>query len=111
MTQDRTIEAERLAREKRRSIGWAAARCAGTGLFLRCAPPELGLRPEVLPTPQQTADLADVYQPERWLDDALFAPEVRAAYFRLLDQGWTDSLRTIQSRRDDLTGRGKRLFT
>jgi exodeoxyribonuclease III len=37
----------------------------------------------------------DVYKPERWLDDALFAPEVRAAYFRLLDQGWTDSLRTV----------------
>lgn len=37
----------------------------------------------------------DVYKPERWLDDALFAPEVRAAFFRLLDQGWTDSLRTI----------------
>ena len=35
----------------------------------------------------------DVYKPERWLDDALFAPEVRAAYFRLLDQGWTDALR------------------
>ena len=37
----------------------------------------------------------DVYKPERWLDDALFAPEVRAAYFRLLDQGWTDALRSI----------------
>ena len=37
----------------------------------------------------------DVYKPERWLDDALFAPEVRAAYFRLLGQGWTDSLRTM----------------
>ncbi len=37
----------------------------------------------------------DVYKPERWLDDALFAPEVRAAYFRLLDQGWTDSLLTL----------------
>jgi len=37
----------------------------------------------------------DVYKPERWLDDALFAPEVRAAYFRLLDQGWTDALRTL----------------
>jgi exodeoxyribonuclease III len=35
----------------------------------------------------------DVYKPERWLDDALFAPEVKAAYFRLLDQGWTDALR------------------
>jgi exodeoxyribonuclease-3 len=38
---------------------------------------------------------ADVYKPERWRDDALFAPEVRALYARLLAQGWTDSLRTI----------------
>jgi exodeoxyribonuclease-3 len=37
----------------------------------------------------------DVYKPERWLDDALFAPEVRAAWFRLVDQGWTDALRTM----------------
>lgn len=37
----------------------------------------------------------DVRKPERWLDDALFAPEVRAAYFRLLDQGWTDALRAL----------------
>ena len=37
----------------------------------------------------------DVYKPERWIDDALFAPEVRAAYQRLLDQGWTDALRTV----------------
>jgi len=36
----------------------------------------------------------DVYKPERWLDDALFAPEVRAAFFRLLDQGWLDALRS-----------------
>jgi exodeoxyribonuclease-3 len=35
----------------------------------------------------------DVYKPERWLDDALFAPEVKAAYGRLLRQGWTDALR------------------
>ena len=37
----------------------------------------------------------DVYKPERWTDDALFAPEVRAAYVRLLDQGWTDALRRL----------------
>ena len=37
----------------------------------------------------------DVYKPERWLDDALFAPEVRRAYAELLAQGWTDALRTI----------------
>jgi exodeoxyribonuclease-3 len=38
---------------------------------------------------------ADVYKPERWTEDALFAPEVRAAFFRLMDQGWTDALRTL----------------
>jgi exodeoxyribonuclease-3 len=37
----------------------------------------------------------DVYKPERWLDDALFAPEVRAAWFRLVDQGWLDALRQV----------------
>jgi exodeoxyribonuclease-3 len=37
---------------------------------------------------------ADVYKPERWTKDALFAPEVRAAFFRLVEQGWTDALRT-----------------
>jgi exodeoxyribonuclease-3 len=37
----------------------------------------------------------DVYKPERWLDDALFRPETRAAFERLLEQGWVDSLRTI----------------
>ncbi len=36
----------------------------------------------------------DVYKPERWEDDALFAPEIRAAFFRLLDQGWLDALRS-----------------
>jgi exodeoxyribonuclease-3 len=35
----------------------------------------------------------DVYKPERWLDDALFVPEVRQAFNRLLAQGWTDTLR------------------
>ena len=29
----------------------------------------------------------DVYKPERWVDDALFRPEVREAYARLLSQG------------------------
>lgn len=37
----------------------------------------------------------DVYAPERWRDDALFAPEVKAAYARLLDQGWMDALRHL----------------
>jgi exodeoxyribonuclease-3 len=37
----------------------------------------------------------DVYKPERWVDDALFRPETREAFQRLLAQGWTDSLRTM----------------
>jgi len=37
----------------------------------------------------------DVYKPERWGEDALFAPEVRTAFARLVNQGWTDALRTI----------------
>jgi len=35
----------------------------------------------------------DAYKPERWVDDALFRPEVRAAFHQLTDQGWTDALR------------------
>jgi len=35
----------------------------------------------------------DVYKPERWQDDALFRPEVREAFHRLMAQGWTDALR------------------
>jgi exodeoxyribonuclease-3 len=38
---------------------------------------------------------ADVYKPERWLTDALFQPEPRAQYRRLLKQGWTDAIRRL----------------
>ena len=37
----------------------------------------------------------DVYKPERWVDDALFRPEVRAAFQQLLGQGWTDAVRSL----------------
>lgn len=37
----------------------------------------------------------DVYKPERWVNDALFRPETRDAFHRLVAQGWTDSLRTM----------------
>jgi exodeoxyribonuclease III len=37
----------------------------------------------------------DVYASERWVDDALFRPEVRDAYRRLVAQGWTDALRAL----------------
>ena len=45
----------------------------------------------------------DVYKPERWLDDALFRPEVREAYRRLVEQGWTDALRELHP--------GERIYT
>jgi exodeoxyribonuclease-3 len=37
----------------------------------------------------------DVYKPERWVDDALFRPEVREAFHRLVAQGWTDAIRSL----------------
>ena len=37
----------------------------------------------------------DVYKPERWGNDALFRPETREAFHRLVAQGWTDSLRSM----------------
>jgi exodeoxyribonuclease-3 len=52
---------------------------------------------DVMPT-----DL-DVYAPERWVDDALFRPEVRDAYRRLVQQGWTDALRALHP--------GERIYT
>ena len=45
----------------------------------------------------------DVYKPERWVDDALFRPEVRVAYKALVDQGWTDALREMHP--------GERIYT
>lgn len=43
----------------------------------------------VMPTEQ------DVYKPERWVDDALFRPETREAFKKLMSQGWTDALRKL----------------
>lgn len=37
----------------------------------------------------------DVYKPEKWVDDALFRPEVRECFRKLVDQGWTDAIRTL----------------
>lgn len=45
----------------------------------------------------------DVYKPERWVNDALFRPETRDAFHRLVAQGWTDSLRTMHP--------GEKIFT
>lgn len=40
-------------------------------------------------------DEVDVYKPERWLDDALFQPEVRSAFHSLTAQGWIDAIRKL----------------
>lgn len=45
----------------------------------------------------------DVYKPERWVDDALFRPEVRDAFRRLIAQGWTDGVRQMHP--------GERIYT
>ena len=37
----------------------------------------------------------DIYSTRSWADDALLQPESRAAFKRLLDQGWTDAIRAI----------------
>ena len=37
----------------------------------------------------------DVYKPERWVKDALFRPETRAAFKTLVEQGWTDAIRKL----------------
>lgn len=37
----------------------------------------------------------DVYKPERWVDDALFRSEVRSAFHSLIEEGWTDAIRTL----------------
>jgi exodeoxyribonuclease-3 len=37
----------------------------------------------------------DIYPTKSWSNDALLQPESRAAFRRLLDQGWTDAIRTL----------------
>lgn len=45
----------------------------------------------------------DAYKAERWVDDALFLPETRAAWAKLVGQGWTDALRQLHP--------GERIYT
>ncbi len=37
----------------------------------------------------------DAYKPERWVKDAVFFPEAKAAFARLVKQGWTDAIREL----------------
>ncbi|CAN5632592.1 exodeoxyribonuclease III [soil metagenome] len=59
------------------------------GLYASDKPVVLAGDYNVIPTEQ------DAYKPERWVEDALFRPETRAAFKKLLAQGWTDALRKL----------------
>ncbi|MBW4891734.1 exodeoxyribonuclease III [Mucilaginibacter sp. HMF5004] len=59
------------------------------GLFDRGIPVVLCGDYNVMPTE------ADVYKPERWVNDALFRPETRQAFKTLMAQGWTDAIRKL----------------
>jgi exodeoxyribonuclease-3 len=37
----------------------------------------------------------DAHKPERWMGDALFLPESKAAFQKLMDQGWIDAVRYL----------------
>lgn len=71
-------------------LGWFERLIAHAGELLATgAPVVLAGDFNVMPTE------LDVYKPERWVKDALFRPETRAAFQRLLAQGWTDAIRTL----------------
>jgi exodeoxyribonuclease-3 len=68
-------------------LAWLAElRRHAASLFAAKAPVVLIGDYNIIPTE------TDVYKPERWADDALFAPQARALYAALIDDGWTDAL-------------------
>ena len=69
-------------------LAWADRLIAHAGtLYATAAPVVLAGDYNVVPTN------ADIYNTRSWKADALLQPESRAAFKRLLDQGWTDALR------------------
>jgi exodeoxyribonuclease-3 len=71
-------------------LGWFARLTKhARSLLKRGGPVVLAGDYNVMPT-----DL-DVYKPERWSDDALFRIEARAAYAKLVKQGWSDAVRAL----------------
>jgi exodeoxyribonuclease III len=44
-----------------------------------------------------TNEVHDIYSPKSWLHDALLQPESRAAWQKLLGQGWTDAIHTLHA--------------
>ena|ERR1051326_5093117 len=45
----------------------------------------------------------DAYKPERWVRDAVFFPEAKEAFKKIVDQGWTDAIRKLYP--------GEKIFT
>jgi exodeoxyribonuclease III len=71
-------------------LAWLDALCAHAQDLLDSRVPVLLMGDfNVIPTNQ------DVYKPERWAKDALFAPEAREKYRELVAQGWTDAIRHL----------------
>lgn len=69
-------------------LAWMERLIAHTAaLFATDAPVVLAGDYNVVPTE------ADIYNSRSWKKDALLQPESRAAFQRLLDQGWTDAIR------------------
>ena len=71
-------------------LAWLDALAAHAQELLDCGAPALLIGDfNVIPTDE------DVYKPERWAKDALFAPEAREKYAALVAQGWTDAIRQL----------------
>jgi exodeoxyribonuclease III len=60
-------------------------------LFSRSEPVVLAGDFNVVPTD----DVTDIYSPASWRHDALLQPETRAAWRRLLQQGWVDAIAKV----------------
>jgi exodeoxyribonuclease-3 len=71
-------------------LAWLDALDAHAQGLLDCGGPVLLMGDfNVIPTEM------DVYKPERWAKDALFAPQAREKYKKLVAQGWTDAIRHL----------------
>ncbi|AWD20339.1 exodeoxyribonuclease III [Fuscovulum blasticum] len=74
-------------------LGWMARMEARVKALLSTEEPVIFLGDyNVIPQPQDAA------KPEAWVEDALFRPESRAAFRRLVNLGLTDAIRTLDPR-------------
>ena len=71
-------------------LAWLDALSEHAQALLDCKAPTILIGDyNVIPTDM------DVYKPERWRTDALFAPVAKEKYRALVAQGWTDALRRL----------------